>query len=247
MPENVFRYKQFSICQDHAAMKVGTDSDLLGTLAAGGNRILDIGTGTGVLSLMLAQRCPKAEITAIEMDENAVLDAQYNFKESPFHDRIHLVHTTFQNYILEHKGPLFDSIVCNPPYFDTSLVNPDLSRARARHSSSLPFSVLVQGSFALLEDEGVFSTNVPPEVLPILKAEAELIGFQLQAEFQIKSVPQKGPKRYILVYKKGHVALPKVETYCMRNTDHSRSEWYIELMKDFHVPGKGYRLEAHEI
>jgi len=246
MPENVFRYKQFSVCQDHAAMKVGTDSDLLGALSAGGSNILDIGTGTGVLSLMLAQRYPEAKITAIEMDENAVLDAQYNFTESPFSDRIQLVHTTFQDYLKEHVVPMFDCIVCNPPYFDKSLVNPNVGRARARHSSSLPFSVLVQGAFSLLREDGVFSTNVPPEVLPILKTEAELVGFHLYTEYQIKSVPQKEPKRYILIYKKGFVASPIVKTFCMRNADHSRSEWYIELMKDFHVPGKGYKLEAQK-
>ena len=77
-----FEYKKFSIQQDHAAMKVGTDADLLGTLSAGGNNILDIGTGTGVLSLMLAQRYPDAHITAIEIDENAILDAEVNFKNS---------------------------------------------------------------------------------------------------------------------------------------------------------------------
>ena len=78
-----FRFQQFTIHQDHAAMKVGTDSDLLGALAVGGKRILDIGTGTGVLSLMMAQRLPEASVTAIEIDENAVIDAQRNFQESP--------------------------------------------------------------------------------------------------------------------------------------------------------------------
>lgn len=246
MPDNVFRYKQFSVCQDHAAMKVGTDSDLLGALSEGGSSILDIGTGTGVLSLMLAQRYPEAEITAIEMDVNAVIDAQYNFSMSPFSGHIHLLHIMFQDYLEEHKVPMFDSIVCNPPYFDKSLINPNMGRARARHSSSLPFSVLVQGAFVLLKEDGLFSTNVPPEALSVFKAEAKIAGFQLYKEYQIKSVPEKEPKRYILVYKKGKVESPIVKTFCMRNSDRSRSEWYIELMKDFHVPGKGYRLEVQK-
>ena len=81
-----FRFQQFTIHQSHAAMKVGTDSDLLGALSVGGERILDIGTGTGVLALMMAQRCPEARITAAEIDGDAVIDARRNFQESPFAD-----------------------------------------------------------------------------------------------------------------------------------------------------------------
>ena len=85
--KDFFQFKQFHIHQEHAAMKVGTDSDLLGALAAGGKRILDVGTGTGVLALMMAQRFSDATITAVEIDDNAVLDAQRNFEESRFADR----------------------------------------------------------------------------------------------------------------------------------------------------------------
>ncbi|MBQ1633708.1 MAG: methyltransferase, partial [Bacteroidaceae bacterium] len=118
-----FRFQQFTIHQSHAAMKVGTDSDLLGALSVGGERILDIGTGTGVLALMMAQRCPEARITAVEIDGDAVIDARRNFQESPFADRITLLHTSFQQYLEDFAGtsaqeaPAFDSVVCNPPYF----------------------------------------------------------------------------------------------------------------------------------
>lgn len=233
MSVDLFKYQQFTICQAHAAMKVGTDSDLLGTLGEGGQRILDIGTGTGVLSLMFAQRYPEAQITAVEIDDNAVLDAQRNFAESKFSDRITLHHTSFQEFLKGQITPLFDSVICNPPYFDKSLECPDLGRSRARHSSSLPFDVLARGAYDLLVDGGVFSVCIPPEVLDVFSAECAFAGFALKDCYQIKSLPHKAPKRYVLVHQKGLKQPARSYTYCMRNEDHSRSEWYKELMKDF--------------
>lgn len=230
---NLFKFQQFTICQDHAAMKVGTDSDLLGTLGEGGHRILDVGTGTGVLSLMFAQRYPKAQITAVEIDDNAILDASRNFAESKFADRITLVHKSFQEFAQESS--LFDSIICNPPYFDKSLECPDLGRSRARHSSSLPFDVLARGAYDLLVEGGVFSVCIPPEVLDAFSAECAFAGFALKDCYQIKSLPHKPPKRYVLVHQKGLKQPARTYTYCMRNEDHSRSAWYRELMKDFLV------------
>lgn len=242
MSVNLFKYQQFTICQDHAAMKVGTDSDLLGTLGEGGQHILDIGTGTGVLSLMMAQRYPEAQITAVEIDENAILDASRNFAESKFADRITLHHSSFQDFLSSYKEDLqntnlelqrFDSVICNPPYFDKSLECPDQGRSRARHSSSLPFDVLARGAYALLTEGGVFSVCIPPEVLDAFSAECAFAGFSLRDCYQIKSLPHKPPKRYVLVHQKGLTQPARSYTYCMRNEDHSRSEWYKELMKDF--------------
>ena len=218
-------------------MKVGTDSDLLGTLGAGGTRILDVGTGTGVLSLMMAQRFPDAQITAVEIDDNAVMDACRNFAESRFADRITLHHTSFQDFLSAHLAegalPLYDSIVCNPPYFDKSLECPDQGRSRARHSSSLPFDVLARGAYQLLADGGVFSVCIPPEVLDAFSAQCAFVGFALRDSYQIRSLPHKAPKRYVLVHQKGLSQPPRTYTYCMRNEDHSRSEWYKALMRDF--------------
>lgn len=243
---NIFHYQQFDILQDHAAMKVGTDSDLLGTLAAGGNRILDIGTGTGIIALMMAQRFPEAQLTAVEIDDNAVLDARVNFESSPFSERISLHHMSFQQFLQKmqeegQEGP-FDCVVCNPPYFDKSMEPENLGRMRARHTSSLPFSTLAQGAYAMLHDGGVFSVCIPPEVLSSFNAECHLAGFHLKETYQIKSLPHKAPKRYVVVHRKGQPdstetqeAEPMVHTFCMRNADHSRSDWYMDLMKDFLV------------
>lgn len=229
---DVFRFKQFEVCQDNAAMKVGTDSDLLGALAEGGRRVLDVGTGTGVLSLMMAQRFTDAVITAIEIDDNAVKDATLNFANSQWADRIALHHTSFQEYAPTHAGQ-FDSIVCNPPYFDKSLECDDLGRRRARHTSSLPFSVLVNGAYTLLTDNGVFSVCLPPEVLSQFDAECILAGFWLKARYEIMTVPRKPVKRLILTYTRQRIDTPIVQTCCMLNADGSRSDWYKALMRDF--------------
>lgn len=244
--KNLFRYKQFDIVQEHAAMKVGTDSDLLGTLAAGGKDILDIGTGTGIISLMMAQRFPEAKITAIDIDDNAILDATVNFANSPFADRLTLQHISFQDYLeqfpeCEHSEqtlnlkPQYDCIVCNPPYFDKSQESDNLSRTRARHTSSLPFSVLIGGAYQLLKEGGVFSVCIPPEVLEEFSAECIFKGFWLQDKYKIKSIPEKEAKRFVLVHKKGSPSAPRIHTFCMRNSDKSRSEWYKVLMKEFHL------------
>lgn len=253
--KNIFRYKQFDIVQEHAAMKVGTDSDLLGTLAAGGHNILDIGTGTGIISLMMAQRFPKATIEAIDIDDNAILDATINFQNSPFRDRLSLKHISFQDYLkefqvssfkfqdsdnaLEHETlnlkQQYDCVVCNPPYFDKSRECDNLSKTRARHTSSLPFSVLIGGAYKLLKDGGVFSVCIPAEVLEDFSAECIFKGFYLQDLYKIKSIPEKGPKRFVLVHRKGNPIAPNVQTFCMRNSDKSRSEWYSQLMKEFHL------------
>lgn len=231
----VFQYKQFTVCQKHAAMKVGTDADLLGTLAAGGKHILDIGTGTGIISLMLAQRFPDATIEAIDIDDNAIIDATENFANSPFASRLSLEQISFQDFLKRNPEPIFDCIVCNPPYFDKSTESNDLSRTRARHTSSLPFSVLIEGAYKLLKDEGVFSVCIPPEVLEEFSAECIFKGFWLKAMYKVKSIPEKEPKRYILVHKKGCPVTPDIQTYCMRSSDKSRSAWYNDLLRDFHI------------
>lgn len=235
MSNDFFQFKEFTIHQRRAAMKVGTDGVLLGTMAEGGKQILDIGTGTGIISLMMAQRYPDAQFTAVEIDDNAYLDAQENFAASPFSDRLTLVKAAFQDYACTCDRT-FDCIVSNPPYFDESLENPDEGRTRARHTSSLPFRELIGGAYRLLEDGGCFSVCIPPEVLKKFSAECLITGFSLKTCYGIKSVPRKPmPKRYVLVYQKGLITEPEEHIFCMQNADGSRSEWYQELMKDFYL------------
>ena len=183
-------------------MRVGTDSDLLGALSAGGSNVLDIGTGTGVLSLMLAQRYPEARITAIEIDDGAILDASRNFAESRFASRIDLHHVSFQDYLSQATESHFDSIVCNPPYFHRSLECGSTSKTRARHTSSLPFPVLIQGAARLLLPSGRFSVCLPPEVLDLFIAHCHQAGLLPEHLYRIHTIPSKPPKRFVLICRK---------------------------------------------
>ena len=242
MKKKIFRFKQFTIEQTHAPMKIGTDSDLLGTMAYGGKNILDIGTGTGILTLMMAQRFPEARFTAVEIDENAVLDASKNFSSSPWSERIKLVHNSFQNFIekeiSEGRQERFDAIICNPPFFDKSLECPEQGRQRARHTSSLPFDTLIDGAFKMLEEGGVFSLILPPEVLENFCSKAIERGFTLKEKNGIQTLPGNFPKRYILVFRKSpNTSFCVSENiFSMRNTDNTYSQWYNDLLRDFLIP-----------
>ena len=134
MGNSVFIFKEFAVKQDACAMKVGTDGVLLGAWARGGSRVLDIGTGTGLIALMMAQRFPEAEIEAIDIAEAACLQAKENVANSVFARRVRVVRAALQQYV----GPKsFDCIVSNPPFFVDSLHNPDALRSMARHTSTL--------------------------------------------------------------------------------------------------------------
>lgn len=235
--KGIFRFKQFEIQQLHAAQKVGTDSDLLGALAIGGRDVLDIGAGTGVLSLMMAQRFPDAHVTAVEIDDNAVIDLEANIANSPYSGRVRMVHRDFVEFVgdydLQDGAEPFDSIVCNPPYFDLSLECPDESRTRARHSSSLPFEKLVSGAYSLLRHNGVFTVCIPPEVETKFDSICRVEGFWLDTIHRIKSVPEKPAKRLIITYRKGRVDSAREYIGCMRDEERNVSQWYKDLMEDY--------------
>lgn len=161
MSKTVFRFKQFSVSQKQAAMKIGTDGVLLGawTDAQKAIRVLDIGTGTGLISLMLAQRFPFAHIVGIEINENAANEAKFNFDQSPFQDRLDLVHSSIQEFRTDDK---FDLITSNPPFFQhTHLENSP--RNLARQQSDLTFEELIFHTDRLLSPQGEASFVIPFE------------------------------------------------------------------------------------
>lgn len=157
-----FTFKQFHINHGRCAMKVGTDGTLIGAWASlpdDCRHILDIGTGSGLIAIMAAQRHPKAQITAIDIDSDCIAQAQENVEACPWSDRIEVHHTSLQEFQPDHK---FDAIITNPPYFVDSLLSPDGKRTTARHTATLPFDELVTGVMRLLAPEGTLSLILPP-------------------------------------------------------------------------------------
>ena len=234
-----FTFKQFEIQQDRCAMKVGTDGVLLGAWARGGQRILDIGSGTGLISLMMAQRFPDAQVWGIDIDPDACGQARENVAASPFADRVEIACCALQDFSKSEAamadGMLFDAIVSNPPFFVNGLKNPDSKRALARHSDSLPFSVLMRGVKRWLSDEGVFSAIVPAEVLEIFVPEAYCSGLSLISQCGVKTVERKQPKRYLLAFSKHRAGMVDKRTEIMTDSDGNRSEWYAKITEEFYL------------
>lgn len=227
-----FTFRQFHIEQDKCAMKVGTDGVLLGSWAKGGKRILDIGTGTGLIALMMAQRFPDANIDAIEIDENAVIQATENVLRSPFTKQIVVKHCSLQTY--SETKEKYDSIICNPPYFVDSLKSNDNNRTVARHTDTLPFNELIKCAYQLLTPNGHFSLVLPVESYRILEPEAILNGFSVIKKVLVKTTPSKQPKRIL-------VELGKVPDEYFSTTEYlqdgagNKSEWYKEITKEFYL------------
>ena len=204
-------------------MKVGTDGVLLGAWATGGLKILDVGTGTGVVALMVAQRYPKAQITALDIDEGAVRQAKENVENSSFRNRIIVLHEAVQ----AHQGK-YDAIVSNPPFFMDSLPAPNKQRNIARHSDTLSYADLMQASYRLLKDNGELSVVVPFDYKKRMEDEATFVGFFPHKILGVRTVEKRPAKRYLLSFVKHPI---EVEHHIITIGD----EEYRELTKDFYL------------
>ena len=235
MSNNYFQFRQFVVHQQRCAMKVGTDGTLLGAWAAapsGQCRILDIGTGTGLIALMMAQRYPEAEVTGIDIDEDAVTQAVENVSLSPFSERISICHLDILNFA-DTIG--FDAIVSNPPYFVDSLACPDDQRTIARHAVSLTYEQLMHQVYRLLKDEGRFSVVVPSDCRAKIEAAACLEGFFTTRVCLIKTTPRKQPKRQLIEFQKHPVSELDISEGVIEVSPNVRSEWYQQLTKEFYI------------
>lgn len=197
---NWFEFKQFRIEQHKTAMKVGTDGVLLGAWAPVGDakRILDVGTGTGLIALMLAQRSDSI-IDAVEIDEQACGEAKFNFGQSGWRDRLTVFHTDFQSFANGTNGP-YDLIVSNPPFFINSLKTRNAALAVARHNDILTFNQLVLGARKLLNSEGRLCIILPSASCIEFRECARLAGFYLRKKTMI--IPKSGgvPKRVLMEF-----------------------------------------------
>ena len=232
MAGNNFTFKQFTVRQEACAMKVGTDGVLIGAWASGGHRILDIGTGTGLIALMMAQRFSQALITAIDIDHEACAQARDNASASPFGTRIEVLDTPLQAYT---PPTLFDSIVSNPPYFQNSLRNPDARKAAARHSDSLPFGVLFSHVARLLSADGVFSAVVPTESVSDFIAEGSMHSLSVVRRCDIRTTPRKPLRRCLLSFARHCGTAMERSEQTLQTADGTRSEWYAGLTADFYI------------
>lgn len=216
-------------------MKVGTDGTLLGAWASGGSRILDVGTGTGLIALMMAQRFPGAYVTGIDVVPEAVLQARSNVAESPFSQRVDIVLGDVRTWGDEFM-PSYDAIVSNPPYFDLSLESPDALRATARHSSSLSYRELIAAAWRLLSDEGELSLIIPSECREKLETEAILAGFFKVRQCAVRTTPRKPVRRYLLAFRKHSSAEGlQLSEGIIEELPGQRSAWYSVLTKDFYL------------
>jgi tRNA1Val (adenine37-N6)-methyltransferase len=233
MSNSYFDFKQFSIRQDKSAFKVGTDGVLLGACAdlTGVNRILDIGSGTGLIAIMLAQRC-NAGIVALEPDNESFIQCLENVGKCRWKERIRVENTTLQGYKADEK---FDLIVTNPPYFSDSLKNPDPRKAASRHNDLLPNGELLEGVSGLMAEDGRLQVIMPYVEGNLFIAEASVFGLYCNSILKIRPLPTAEIKRMILTF--CHQKLRTAEKFLTieYGKRHEFTEEYINLTKEFYL------------
>lgn len=230
MANNYFKFKEFTVWQQHCAMKVGTDGTLLGAWAKGGERILDVGTGTGLIALMMAQRFPLAQVVGIDIDAQAVHQARENVEASPFAQRI-IVEQADAN-MFEGR---FDCVVSNPPFFEKSLTCPDSQRTTARHDENFSYAGLFALGRRVLTELGCLSLVAPYDYRNRVLEEASLNGFFLHREWAVKTTPKKQPRRYLFCFALGSAEEIDRGTGVIEDAPGQRSEWYQQLTSDFYL------------
>jgi tRNA1Val (adenine37-N6)-methyltransferase len=242
MAESVFRFREFVVRQDKCAMKVGTDGVLLGawiTPAANVKRILDIGTGTGLLALMLAQKT-KACIDAIDIDPAACRQAEENFRLSPWSDRLYIYHCSLQQY-RQMADKKYDLIVSNPPYFSRSIKTPAPARTVARHNDdTLAFDELIEGAIHLLHPHGQFHTILPThqgETFRHIASRMNLFNTRLTC---VVTRMGKPAKRWLMSFQREKSSL-HTDVLILQLKDNSFSHEYIQLTRDYYPALKSHR------
>ncbi len=240
----MFHFKQFSIEDEGATMKVGTDALLLGALVSTESephRILDIGTGCGILALIMAQRFANSKIDAIDIDTKTTTVADSNFKSSPWSDRIAAYNLSLEDFANQVTDRRYDIIISNPPYFTNSLRNNDPRKRLARHDDTMPLGHLMHISSKLLNSQATTSKSAAPVVAIIIPytlcdntiATACQNGLYLSSELHIANRPSDNPKLSVLQFTKITTEAIEPVIYHLRNNDKTYSEWYRNLAFPF--------------
>ncbi|WP_462223708.1 tRNA1(Val) (adenine(37)-N6)-methyltransferase [Flavobacterium sp.] len=232
-----FTFKQFSIQQDRCAMKIGTDAVLLGAWCPIDNSpfsVLDIGAGTGILSLMLAQRSNAEQIDAIEIDEEAYEQCVENFEASPWSDRLFCFHAGLDEFVDEPEDE-YDIIISNPPFYSENYKTDNDSRDLARFQDALPFEELVDAAQLLLSENGIFAVIIP------FKEEERFIDLCAEAElFPVKVTRVKGSHttpivRSLLAFKRYELPVLEADELVIEINRHEYTDDYIDLTKAFYL------------
>ena len=241
-----FRFKRFTVWHDRCAMKVGTDGVLLGAWcpishqpSAISNtpfRVLDIGTGSGLIALMLAQRCPDAHIDAIDIDEGAVEQAKENFERSVFSHQLSAHKSSLQDW---QNRQSYDFIVSNPPYFRNSLRNPDKGRQTARHTDTLSYDELLRHSARLLNANGQLALILPAEAEDEVRRLAERYSLYITRVTRVYSKASKPARRVLMAFFQ-HTGIsgyrdPEISSLVLEDEKGGRSAAYSELCKEFYL------------
>lgn len=236
MANSWFQFKKFKVEQDKTAMKVGTDGVLLGAWAnvAGCHRMLDVGTGTGLIALMLAQRNDETSVTAIDIDEGAVEQAKGNVSLSAWSDRIEVLKANFSDY-KTLNGQSFDHIISNPPYFKRSLKPEKHTRTLARHDDSLTHELLLERSMQLLAEAGKLSVILPYVEGSVFIALAATKGLYCTRKTNVYPTPEGEVKRLLLEFSKQKGPLEEDNLVIEDRGRHGYSKEYLTLTADFYL------------
>ena len=230
--EKIFKFKHFDVLNDKTAMKVGTDGVLLGAWCdvANAHRVLDVGTGCGLISLMVAQRNASALIHGIDIDDGAIAEARHNFIQSPWSSRLSAEVADFNHF----ETGTYDLIVSNPPFFSNSVLPPSASRTLARHSTSLTIESLIGRGTSMLSPEGVIAIITPAEVELAVRRCIVQFGLGLRRFTRVVPVAGAPVKRLLWEIVAGD-AETVVDTITIAQDNHSYTQQYRELTRDFYL------------
>lgn len=231
--ETIFRFKQFTVSHGRSAMKVGTDGVILGAWTPTDccRSIWDVGSGTGLISLMIAQRS-SAEIYGIEINEDAANEMTENFINSPWFNQLHAVKGDITDAAKTLPKP--DLIVCNPPFFCGALTAPDIARNIARHEGSLSFKTVIQIASKYLNRDGRLAMISPTDRGHDIEWESAIAGLNMLRRIDIKTSIGKHPTRTLWLFGRGNGQVVN-ETVSLRETDNEYSLWYKNLVKDYYL------------
>ncbi len=230
---NYFQFKQFTIVQEQSAMKVGVDSVLLGAWTQIGNsgKILDVGCGTGLLSLMMAQRS-SAMITGIDIDEGACREAKMNSEQSPWAERINILHMPFQQFA-RHSNTPFDLVISNPPYFENSSKPGDLKRQSARHNDELPFNEFLEGCQQVLDPQGRIAVILPSGKAEDFSSLASGFGYFRNRMLMVSHFPDKACHRILMEFSQKKITC--INETLVIQAEGQYTEDYRMLTGDFYL------------